>query len=315
MAKEMPDLDQLLTPRADQTALLRRFACECSRRVLHICDDKVMPKLLAFAIKRISKKPAPKSLKRIGAESTRLYDSLYPGHSAPSAAVLALSAVGEAAFTESALTAATNAASFAADALGSFLASDADEELYDEVYSEAYNTERIAQIELLRDIKLKELGIQPLSGSRFKKFTRKEIRHLEDRINTSLPASYKQFLLKYGGCEFSALVNCTPHSVAHHFGWFYNAVDLIQEFDSYSEALPVGVISIGDNGGGDQLCIGVAGKFAGKIYFHDHCIGWQADAEKYTERGEAVPENIRDHTVRQLAASFDEFILAMVSDP
>jgi hypothetical protein len=37
--------------------------------------------------------------------------------------------------------------------------------------------------------------------------------------------------------------------------------------------------------------------------------------QKYTERGEDVPEDIRDQTVEELAASFDGFILAMAIDP
>ena len=71
---------------------------------------------------------------------------------------------------------------------------------------------------------------------------------------------------------------------------------------------------MGDDGGGNQFCLGVSGEDFGKVYFHNHSIGWHADAERYRERGEEVPTNIRYQTVYEVARSFEQFILNMVKE-
>lgn len=163
--------------------------------------------------------------------------------------------------------------------------------------------------------KLAELGIEPLSGATFVPLSERDIEQLQNKVGASLPEPYKQFLATYGAATFSVFVNCTPHSDPLLFGWFYGLDELTDAVDTFKEVLPEGIIPIGDDGGGNQFCLGVRGKDFGKVYFHNHSIGWQADADAYRERGEEVPEAIRYQTVSEIAPSFEQFILGMVSEP
>ena|SRR3984957_3955282 len=112
---------------------LRRFACGCFRRITFLCKDPVYQKLLEFADERISKSISMTQLTELRSEATRLYDKLYPGYGSPSATALALSAVGEAAFTESPLQSAINASETAAMAFAVSAAATADDSSYDAV--------------------------------------------------------------------------------------------------------------------------------------------------------------------------------------
>jgi len=161
---------------------------------------------------------------------------------------------------------------------------------------------------------LTELGIEPMSGPVFEPFSAESIAQLQNKVGASLPEAYKQFLAAYGRSMFSAEINCTPHGEPLYFGWFYGFDELMDAVDTYREVLPETIIPIGDDGGGNQFCLGVSGKDFEKVYFHNHGIGWHADAEKYRECGEEVPANIRYQTVYEVAPSFEQFILNMVKE-
>lgn len=163
--------------------------------------------------------------------------------------------------------------------------------------------------------KLAELGIEPLSGSTFQPLSERDIERLQNKEEGSLPEPYKQFLATYGAATFSVFVNCTPHSDPLLFGWFYGLDELVGAVDDFEDVLPEGIMPIGDDGGGNQFCLGVRGKDFEKVYFHNHSIGWQADADAYRGRGEEVPEAIRHQTVSEIAPSFEQFILGMVNEP
>jgi hypothetical protein len=162
--------------------------------------------------------------------------------------------------------------------------------------------------------KLTELGIEPMRGPTFEPFSSENIAQLQNKVGASLPDAYKQFLMTYGHSMFSGEVNCTPQGDPLYFGWFYGFDELVDAVDTYREVLPETIIPIGDDGGGNQFCLGVSGKDSGKVYFHNHGIGWHADAEKYRERGEEVPANIRYQTVYPIAESFEAFIDGMVRE-
>lgn len=160
--------------------------------------------------------------------------------------------------------------------------------------------------------RLTELGIEPMIGTAFKPFSKKNIAQLQNKVGASLPVTYTQFLTTYRHSMFSGEVNCTSQGDPLYFGWFYSFDELVDAVDTYREVLPETIIPIGDDGGGNQFCLGISGKDFGKVYFHNHNIGWHTDAEKYRERGKKVPANIRYQTVYEIASSFGEFILNMV---
>lgn len=148
----MPDLDVILREKCWHFApgLFRRFACESCQRISHLFTDPICSSLLEFARGRVINPPSQHQLTSLRSESTQLYDQLYPGYGYPSAAALALAAVGEAAFTESDLEAAIGAASTAAQAKAASAAATVDDAQYNEVYQTSYLAERQAQLELLR---------------------------------------------------------------------------------------------------------------------------------------------------------------------
>jgi hypothetical protein len=162
--------------------------------------------------------------------------------------------------------------------------------------------------------KLAILGIEPMSGQAFEPFSEENIARLQKKVSAPLPEVYKQFLMTYGRSMFSAEINCRPHEGPLYFGWFYGFSELMDAVETYREVLPETLIPIGDDGGGNQFCLGVKGKDSGKIYFHDHSIGWHSDAEAYLRRGARVPPDIRYQTVDEIAPSFEQFILNMVKE-
>src|SRR5215471_15998853 len=91
------DIEALLQGKGRQLAssLLRRFACECCRRVAHLCSDPIYVSLLEFVAARASGTSLHDELTALRSDAIRSYDALYPGYGSPSAAVLALTAVGE----------------------------------------------------------------------------------------------------------------------------------------------------------------------------------------------------------------------------
>lgn len=153
-----------------------------------------------------------------------------------------------------------------------------------------------------------------MSGPTFEPFSNQNLAQIQDKIGDSLPEAYKEFLLTYGRSMFSGEVNCTPQGDPLYFGWFYGFNELVDAVDTFGGVLPETIIPIGDDGGGNQFCLGVNGNDFGKVYFHNHGIGWHADAEAYRVRCEEVPADIRYQTVFEVAPSFEQFIFNMVKE-
>ena len=160
--------------------------------------------------------------------------------------------------------------------------------------------------------KLAALGIEPMAGPSFEPLSEESIAQLQGKLGVSLPEAYARFLTTYGCSMFSREINCTPQGSPLYFGWFYGFDELLDAIDTYREVLPEAIIPIGDDGAGNQFCLGLDGDDFGKVYFHNHSIGWHADAEKYEERGEVVPTKIRYQTVHLIADSLEAFIDGMV---
>ena len=135
---------------------LRQFGCVCCRRVAELCPDPIFLKLLEFAEARAAGKKKGEPPAKLQSEMDKVYDSLYPGYGSPSPAALALTAVGEVVFTESALDAALNASSTAADAAAVSAAEGVDDDEYDAMSEETYAVERTWQAEQLRKFEERE---------------------------------------------------------------------------------------------------------------------------------------------------------------
>src|SRR5207244_3394433 len=103
---------------------LRMMACFCSRRILRLIENSIFDELMSFAERRAQGNVTQDELELQRARSVPLYDAEYPGHGPPSARALAMSAVGEAAFTDSAFSAANSACAFASEAVAIAAAKD-----------------------------------------------------------------------------------------------------------------------------------------------------------------------------------------------
>jgi hypothetical protein len=156
--------------------------------------------------------------------------------------------------------------------------------------------------------KLVDLGIEPLGSDVFEPFSDPEVATIERTIGAILPEHYKRLLLQFGRSMFSNEVNCTPSQKPLYFGAFLGFSDLLNAIEYLKETLPETIIPIGDDSGDIVFCLGVGGADVGKVYIHNQGWGWHADAQRYTERGEPIPADIRYQTVEKIAPSFEEFI-------
>ena len=168
----------------------------------------------------------------------------------------------------------------------------------------------------MKDIadKLGELGIEPMGGEVYEPLSKTEITKVEEVANARLPEDYKWFLATFGRSSFSRMVNCTPSGEPLYFGWFFGVSELVEAIENMKDTLPETIIPIGEDGGANLFCLGVAGGDIGKVYFHNHGVGWHADAERLLSEGRKVPADIRYQIVYQFASSFRKFIMNMVNE-
>lgn len=159
--------------------------------------------------------------------------------------------------------------------------------------------------------KLLKLGIEPMGSEEFKPFSDEQIAAVEASLAIKLPASYKTFLSRFGSSLLGTCVSSTVTGEVFLFGWFFNLTELMDAINNLKELLPENIIPIGADAGGLTFCLGVSGESFGKVYVNDPNVGWYADAEKYLERGEPVPSDIRYHVVQEIAPSFEDFIYNM----
>ncbi len=111
----------------------------------------------------------------------------------------------------------------------------------------------------------------------FGRVSLKEIEDVEMRNSISYPESYKKFLLQSNGGEPVINVFEIPNWIGARscvnvlFGIHDEEYDNLEEYaDSLAGRLPKGFVPIGDDPGGNLLCIGTEDEYRGKIYFWDH---------------------------------------------
>jgi hypothetical protein len=161
--------------------------------------------------------------------------------------------------------------------------------------------------------KMQQLHAIPWSGENFRPFTEAQLKEVESEINGRLPPSYREMLKTVGGVFFASEVyyHDPQAKMPVMFGGFYEFNELLKAIRSHEEVLPDGIIPIGDDGGGNLYCLGVKGDDFSKVFFHDHGVGWDEEAQDYLVRGETLPLRLRYQTVYLLANSFDEFVNSM----
>lgn len=114
------------------------------------------------------------------------------------------------------------------------------------------------------------------------RLTSKDIKRFEKQRGVTLPDDYRAFLLKSNGgypdvdVAFSFREGGRPSdSVLSQFypldkGSEDSNLDEVYEMFVEAGRMPPNLVPIGDDAFGNQICLSVAGKDAGAVYFWDH---------------------------------------------
>jgi hypothetical protein len=181
------------------------------------------------------------------------------------------------------------------------------------------------------EAKFKELGgIQPATGTTFSPMSEDDVTRIEAELEASFPEPYRSLLKTYGGFSFGEYVDfhvakelrgTIPSRGVGHFSYSYGAAspdyDETLSFEwnigCYRERMPETLVPIANDGGDNQICLGVSGDEAGKVYYWDHNNEW--DEDDYLDFGKPVPPDLKFQNVHLIANSFDEFVQCLaVSD-
>jgi hypothetical protein len=173
-------------------------------------------------------------------------------------------------------------------------------------------------------------GIRPVGGDKIMPMTEAEIAAVEEELGSRLPAGYRKFLATYGASTFNGaspdnpyIVFCTLKPLPPHitksdkalFNAFYGAERDAQDGNSlrvrirfFKGRMPESIIPIGDDGGAGQICLGIKGAEAGKVYYWDQAHE-PLDEEDYLEDyGEPRPPEAMFQNVHLIAESFEDFL-------
>ncbi|QLG39189.1 SMI1/KNR4 family protein [Paenibacillus sp. FSL W7-1088] len=112
-----------------------------------------------------------------------------------------------------------------------------------------------------------------------KKIKLKNIEEFEAKYAVLLPVQYRDFLLEYNGGNVKPNVfkisddeGETALNTLYGLDINESYDELSSVFDSLYGEIPNEFISIGDDSGGNQICLGTSEEYAGKIYIFLHDI-------------------------------------------
>jgi hypothetical protein len=159
-------------------------------------------------------------------------------------------------------------------------------------------------------------GIEPAVGTEFYPLNERAIRAIEAKVGGSLPTAYRQFLATYGASLFCETVFFRPNEPFPHKYSKNNRgtistllgqqhpkfpkakhIDILHTINVLQESFPEGLIPIGDDGGGDKICMRIGEKPYGAIVLWDH--------ENRGQSGDGF---------YPVSVSFDEWIHSMTVD-
>lgn len=139
-----------------------------------------------------------------------------------------------------------------------------------------------------------------INPNKYGKLKESALLNFEKYIGVKLPIEYRKYQLEHNGGkpfphDFTISKQEGDDSI-HHFYGLHSGPDYLQlrsHYDTYCDRMPPEIIPIADDPFGNQICIGIKGKYTEKIYFWDH--------EK--ESGQSNWSNIKE-----IASSFDQFL-------
>ncbi len=161
------------------------------------------------------------------------------------------------------------------------------------------------------DTKLQEFNFYKLDN--WKQITENDVLQYEKKLGVDFPQDYTNYLLRHSG-EVIDGSPMFPYLESYSggnkgvlgvlFGVLPNEdddYDLLESFETYFGRIPNDLLPIGEDPGGNIICLGVKDKRKAKVYFWDH------EEEKPVLEG----ENIDDSNLYLIANSFTEFILSL----
>jgi hypothetical protein len=171
-------------------------------------------------------------------------------------------------------------------------------------------------------------GIEPVGTDEFVPMPEAEIVTIEEGLGARLPEPYRTFLATYGASMFGGASPDNPYVEFRPltplpsqfeggnglFGAFYGVerhphdmLGLRVRIRFFSGRMPESIIPIGDSWG-SQVCLGVKGAEAGKMYFWDE-RNEPLDEETYLEDyGQPRPPEAMFQNVYLIADSFEDFL-------
>jgi hypothetical protein len=145
-------------------------------------------------------------------------------------------------------------------------------------------------------------------SARFGRCTERGVLAFEQRLGHELPAAYREFLLEHnGGVPEATLVKVrrVNSSVKHlhglHKGPAWARLDAARKV--YEGRMPEGLLPIGSDPFGNVYCLGLSGRWRGKVWFWDH----EAEAD------EAEPP--RTDNLELVAPDFASFLAKLRQAP
>ena len=171
-------------------------------------------------------------------------------------------------------------------------------------------------------------GIKPVGGDEFAPVSESEIVAMEDTLGVRLPEPYRTFLATYGASMFRGASPDNPHiefrplePLPPQFeggngllASFYGAEGHEHDMNGlrtriryYSGRMPESIIPIGDSWG-SQICLGIKGAEAGKVYFWDEQNEPQDEEDYLEDFGEPRPSGAMFQNVHLIADSFEDFL-------
>lgn len=117
--------------------------------------------------------------------------------------------------------------------------------------------------------------MEVIDSNKYGELTEGDVKSFEKDIGCALPVEYRDFLLMHNGgkpkpYDFE-LGGEGPDSIHHVYGLnTKDNSDLRNNNDCFKGRMPHQILPIADDPGGNQICIGLSGKYRGRIYFWDH---------------------------------------------
>jgi hypothetical protein len=170
------------------------------------------------------------------------------------------------------------------------------------------------------DSRLRELSIQPMNSDAYAPAPESELQQLESEVGGRLSEDYRWFLTRYGQSLFeNALAFPSSSDLGTlPFAFFYGSNGsgngVLANYMTYKGQFPRGIIPIGEDGLGNLFVLAATGSNTGKVYYWDHGVGWEGEAEEYRSRGQAVPDSVKYKCLEYLAPTFSDFVSGLQPD-